>query len=121
MTSTLLLMIVLLLTVNVFALRRARRPVGKALGPLLDSYEMLQPVLIICGDCSGDSGTPRKTLLNVKGHCETCGGDNYVLASAFGVRFYQPPAAAEPRPDRRPQPVYLADYRAGTQAIKLAS
>lgn len=38
-------------------------------------------VQIICGDCSGDEGSPRKTYLDPRGQCNQCGGSSYVLAS----------------------------------------
>ena len=108
MTNYLLTTIALLLIVNAFVLVRLRQE--KRVAPALDPYELLHPVLIICGDCSGDSGIPRKTLLAANGRCEACGGDNYVLASAFGLRFYNPTVAPELRPGLKQQPVYVADY-----------
>jgi hypothetical protein len=38
-------------------------------------------VQIICGDCSGDDGSPRKTYLDPRGQCNQCGGSSYILAS----------------------------------------
>ena len=39
------------------------------------------PILIICGDCCGELTEPRRTSLDVRGRCSTCGGSSYVLAS----------------------------------------
>ncbi len=40
-------------------------------------------VQIICGDCSGEDEVPAKTYLNAQDKCARCGGNSYVLASAF--------------------------------------
>ena len=42
-------------------------------------------IAIICGDrmCSGDEWRPRKTFLNSRSECDTCGGRSYVLASTL--------------------------------------
>jgi hypothetical protein len=36
---------------------------------------------IVCGDCSGDSLLPKRTLLTTNGDCAGCGGRSYELAS----------------------------------------
>jgi hypothetical protein len=97
---------------------RSRRQQEGGGAPAADSYEVLRPVLIICGDCSGDGLIARKTVLGANGRCEACGGNNYVLASAFGVRFYTP-AAPEIQPDLRQQLVY-ADFRYDRQVKRAA-
>jgi hypothetical protein len=38
-------------------------------------------IQIICGDCSGEQETPRRTFLGRNGRCEQCSGNSYVLAS----------------------------------------
>jgi hypothetical protein len=40
-------------------------------------------VQIICGDCAGEDEAPVKTYLNAQDKCAHCGGNSYVLASAF--------------------------------------
>jgi hypothetical protein len=40
-------------------------------------------VQIICGDCAGEDEVPAKTFLNAQDKCARCGGNSYVLASAF--------------------------------------
>lgn len=40
-------------------------------------------VQIICGDCAGEDEAPIKTYLNAQDKCAHCGGNSYVLASAF--------------------------------------
>jgi hypothetical protein len=42
-------------------------------------------VQIICGDCAGDDGSPLKTYLDPRGHCNQCGGTSYILASVRGL------------------------------------
>lgn len=39
-------------------------------------------IQIICGDCSGDDESPRRTYLNRVANCSVCGGHSYVLASS---------------------------------------
>jgi hypothetical protein len=41
------------------------------------------PLYIICGTCSSDSRTPRKTVATRDGRCEVCGEASYTLASRF--------------------------------------
>jgi len=41
-------------------------------------------VQIICGDCAGDSGSPRKTYVDQSGRCSVCGGGSYMLAARRG-------------------------------------
>jgi hypothetical protein len=43
------------------------------------------PVQIICGDCSGEGVSPRKTFMDRSGKCDHCGGASYVLASERGL------------------------------------
>ena len=38
-------------------------------------------IQIICGDCSGEEGLPKKTYLDSFGNCSQCGGHSYVLAA----------------------------------------
>ena len=38
-------------------------------------------VQIICGNCCGESDSPRKTYLDRSGNCAQCGGRSYILAS----------------------------------------
>ena len=38
-------------------------------------------VQIICGNCCGESESPRKTYLDRSGNCVQCGGRSYILAS----------------------------------------
>jgi hypothetical protein len=40
-----------------------------------------QPVSIVCGNCSGDGISPRRTLLDARGRCADCGGTSYMLAA----------------------------------------
>jgi hypothetical protein len=40
-------------------------------------------VQIICGDCAGEEDVPAKTYLTAQDKCSRCGGNSYVLASAF--------------------------------------
>jgi hypothetical protein len=42
-------------------------------------------IQIICGNCSGDSERPIKTLVDRFGRCAHCGGSSYTLASKQGV------------------------------------
>jgi len=109
MNSFLLLTIALLLIVNALVLMRFLQQQKESTVPAAEPYEVLQPVLIICGDCSGEGGKARKTLLGPNNRCEACGGDNYVLASTFGVRFYTPAKAPELQPSMK-QPLVYADY-----------
>ena len=43
------------------------------------------PVQIVCGDCSGEGVSPRKTFMDRFGKCDHCGGASYVLASERGL------------------------------------
>ena len=43
------------------------------------------PVQIICGDCSGEGVSPKKTFMDRFGKCDHCGGASYVLASERGL------------------------------------
>ena len=38
-------------------------------------------IQIICGDCSGEEGLPKKTYLDSFGNCSQCGGHSYILAA----------------------------------------
>jgi len=42
-------------------------------------------VQIICGDCGGESERAYRTQLDRDGHCESCGGTSYVLASNLAM------------------------------------
>lgn len=42
-------------------------------------------IQIICGECSGDDESPRKTYMNYNGNCASCGGSSYMLASDRGA------------------------------------
>jgi hypothetical protein len=46
------------------------------------------PPTIYCGNCVGveDETEPRKTFLDSRNLCATCGGNSYVLASAWSKR-----------------------------------
>ncbi|HWQ33943.1 MAG TPA: hypothetical protein VNQ79_13920 [Blastocatellia bacterium] len=82
MTGILILTTTLFLFVQAI---RALRQTARMSASVPEVYEARQPVLIICGDCSGEGRVARKTLLTRDGHCAGCGGDNYVLASACGM------------------------------------
>lgn len=68
-----------------------------------DPSQLLEPraglpalgVQIVCGDCSGDGISPRRTYLNRLGNCSECGGHSYVLASCL----YRPALASRRAPD----------------------
>lgn len=47
------------------------------------------PVQIICGDCSGEGVSPKKTFMDRSGQCDQCGGASYVLASERGLMLRQ--------------------------------
>ena len=38
-------------------------------------------IQIICGNCSGEEGLPKKTYLDRFGNCSQCGGHSYILAA----------------------------------------
>ena len=38
-------------------------------------------IQIICGDCSGEEGLPKKTYLDSLNNCSQCGGRSYILAA----------------------------------------
>lgn len=71
-----------------------------------DFAAVRQPILIVCGNCSGDGPVPRRTLLNVKGNCETCNSSDFVLASTLGVRFANP----SPRPVETGSPLPASSF-----------
>lgn len=60
------------------ALRSPRQPIERA-------AVRARPVLIICGECSGDADIPHKTQMDIHGHCASCGGASYILASGRHV------------------------------------
>jgi hypothetical protein len=68
-----------------------------------DPSQLLEPrvglpalgVQIVCGDCSGDGVSPRRTYLNRLGNCSECGGHSYVLAS----NLYRPAQVSRRSPD----------------------
>ena len=65
----------------------------------------LRKIQIICGDCSGNEGQPRRTFVDRMGRCEECGGSSYVLAS---ISFA--------RPQRRGN-ISLSGPRVATQRV----
>jgi|ERR1044072_5198579 hypothetical protein len=62
-------------------LRRFNSYVGQAVEPR--NLIKLVGVQIICGDCAGEDEVPAKTYLTAQDKCARCGGNSYVLASAF--------------------------------------
>ncbi len=46
----------------------------------------LRGIQIICGNCGGNSLSPKKTYLDRFGRCEQCGGDSLMLAADLGSR-----------------------------------
>jgi hypothetical protein len=58
-----------------------------------DSRQLIEPrpapptrgIQIICGNCSGEEGTPRKTYMDRFGNCAQCGGRSFMLASDRGL------------------------------------
>ena len=68
-------------------------------------------IQIICGDCSGEEGLPKKTYLDSFGNCSQCGGHSYILAAnrviyaqqLIATRRLQYKGASDCRPS---EPVY---------------
>lgn len=71
------------------------------------------PVAIICGGCSGDTISPRKTFLTREGRCDECGSRSFMLASDRARRL--PVVQATPAPV-----AYLLDERPRRLARKKA-
>lgn len=71
-----------------------------------DTAQLIEPrgavpvmgIQIICGDCSGDEGQPRKTYVGRFGNCAQCGGGSYVLASNFAFALRLRAARLKRRP-----------------------
>ena len=51
--------------------------------------DLMMGVQIICGDCSGDAESPKKTYLDRSGTCAQCGGRSFMLASNRIVYAHQ--------------------------------
>ncbi|MCI0485417.1 MAG: hypothetical protein L0229_02340 [Blastocatellia bacterium] len=62
------------------------RKVDRAQLTGLRASSPLLKVQIVCGDCAGEEGRPRRTFADRRGRCEECGGDSYVLASISFAR-----------------------------------
>lgn len=56
----------------------------REINPRLSEVHSAVPVVgvqIICGNCAGDAGFPRKTYVDKSGCCSECGSHSYILAA----------------------------------------
>ena len=100
------------LLVTLIVLVRQREDSSRLAGPRAPLPTM--GVQIICGDCAGKEGAPRKTFVNRHGRCDNCGGSSYVLASSMAVAGLRHSASrfSKQTGERRDNRVLLFDKRA---------